>query len=69
MTNDPKSDNARAEHLSLARATLFYLMAAALALSTVMGLYNHPRGEPLVIWGAMAALLALPIVAGADAEA
>jgi small-conductance mechanosensitive channel len=54
-----RNDAARAEHLSLARATLFYLMAAALILSTILGLHNHPRGGPLVMWGAMALIMAL----------
>ena len=53
-----RTDAARAEQLSLARTILFYLMAAALMVATLLGLHNHPRGGPLVMWGVMAALMA-----------
>ena len=53
-----RTDAARAEQLSLARTILFYLMAAALVIATLLGLHNHPRGGPLVMWGVMAALMA-----------
>ena len=53
-----RTDAARAEQLSLARTILFYLMAATLVVATLLGLHNHPRGGPLVMWGVMAALMA-----------
>jgi hypothetical protein len=50
---------AKAEHLGRARAILFYLLAAAFASNTLLGLHRMGTPERLGTWLALASLVAI----------